>query len=222
MLDSCIYINQERISRRQFIPNGVCFYINQEDINQIEQAQAKQLKIQLSPHLLADFRYYILVERQNYLQSEITFSTYYQQDPQDIAKVQSTISLEGKVHQQICHDAWKNPQLLRGIVSAHYWLIGQMFNQLPLRGKNYSKWLPLCISLILTLVLALLVFYLLKANFIIKLLVILLLFFFLKEWSRRFLIFYLRRWILEQLLFGIFSYQSRNRKIGFDLLTLCG
>ena len=98
VLDSCIYINQERISRRHIIPNGVRFYLNKENIILIQQAQANKHKIKLPPRLLADFRYYILVERQNYIQSEITFSTYYQQNTQEIAKVKSTISLEGKIH----------------------------------------------------------------------------------------------------------------------------
>lgn len=220
MLDSFVYINQERVSRRKFIPNGVRFYLNPEDINQIEQAQVRQLDVTLSPDVLADFRYYVLVERQNYLQSEIIFSTYYQQDTQEIAKIQSKISLEGKIEQQICHDIGKNPQVLQGIIYAHYWLIGQMLNQLPLRGNSYRKWLPLCTALIFTILLTPLIFYFLKTTYTIKLLLIILLFLFFKEWSKRFLISRLRHWILGQLLFGIFSYQSKNRKIGFDLLTI--
>ena len=220
VLDSCIYINQERISRRHIIPNGVRFYLNKENIILIQQAQANKHKIKLPPRLLADFRYYILVERQSYIQSEITFSTYYQQNTQEIAKVKSTISLEGKIYQQICHDGGKNPQLLLVIVNAHYWLIGQMFSQLPLKRSSFSKWLPWYISLGLTILIAPVFFYLPNFSFIIKLIIIILLVLFLKECSQRFWIGYLRRWILSQLLFGIFSYRSKNRKVGFDLLAM--
>ena len=220
MLDSCIYINQERVSRRHIIPNGVRFYLNQDYLREIKQAQTKRLEIKLSPYLLADFRYYILVERQSHIPSEITFSTYYQQDTHEIAKVKSTISVEGKICQQICHDDWKNSQLLQVIINAHYWLIEQMFNQLPLEKKDASKWLSWYIALILTILVAPFIFYLFNTGILLKLLTILLFLLLWQELSKSFLIVYLRRWILFQLLFGIFSYRSKNRKIGFDLLAI--
>ncbi|MGK7935549.1 MAG: hypothetical protein AB4206_07065 [Xenococcaceae cyanobacterium] len=220
MLDSCIYINQERISPRRIIPNGVRFYLNQDYLREIKQAQAKKLKIQLSPYTLADFRYYILVERQSNIPSEITFSTYYQQDTQEIAKIKSTISVEGKVCQYICHDDWKNHQLLQTIINAHYWLIEQMFNQLPLEKKKHSKWLSWYIALILTILVSPFILFLLDLSNVVKLLTILLLLLLWQELTKSFLIVYLRRWILSQLLFGVFSYRSKNRKIGFDLLAI--
>ena len=220
MLDSCIHINRERINRRHIIPNGVHFYLNQDHLREIRQAQTKRLKIQLSPYLLADFRYYILLERQSHIPSAITFSTYYQYDTHEIAKVKSIISVEGKVCQQICHDEWKNSQLLQKIVNAHYWLIGQMFSQLPLEKKDASKRLSWYIALILTIVVAPLVFYFLNASILVKLLTVFLLLLIWQELSKIFFITYLRRWILFQLLFGIFSYNSKNRKIGFDLLAM--
>ena len=220
MLDSCIHINQERISRKHIIPNGVRFYLTKNYLREIKQAQIQKLDIELSPALLADFRYYILVERQSYVPSEITFSTYYQQDTQEIATVKSTISVEGKICQHICHDNWKNSQVLQRIVTAHYWLIEQMLSQLPLEKKNHSKRLPWYIALILTILITPLVFYLLNSSILVYLLVVLFLLFLFYQLSKSFLIAYLRRCILFHLLFGFFSYRAKNRQIGFELLAI--
>lgn len=220
MLNSCIYINREQISRRHIIPNGVRFYLNQDYLREIKQARTEKLKIQLSPYLLADFRYYILVERQRYIPSEITFSTYYQHNEQEVAKIKSTISVEGKVNQQICHNDWNNSQLLQEITNAHHWLIQEMLSQLPLEKKDYSKWLSWYIGLIITVLITPLIFLLLNLSNLTELLLILLLLLLFQQLSKSFLIRYLRRWILSQLLFGVFSYRSKDRKIGFDLLAL--
>ena len=220
MLNSCIHINQERISRRHIIPNGVRFYLNQDYLREIKQAQAQRLNIELSPELLADFRYYVLIERQRYIPSDITFSTYYQQDTHEIAKIQSTISVEGKIQQQICHNDWTNAQLLRKIVNAHYWLIGQMLNQLPMEKKAYTKQLPWYIALVITILLAPLLLYLVNSGIVIDLFAVFLLLLLMHQLSKKFLINYLRQYILFQLLFGFFSRRSQHRKLGFALLAI--
>lgn len=219
MLSSCIYINREQISRRHIIPNGVRFYLNQDYLREIKQAQTQKVQISLSAYLLADFRYYILIERQSHISSDITFSTYYQQDDQEIAKIKSTISVEGKIKQQICHNDWQDSQLLKEITNAHHWLIQEMLSQLPLEKKGYSKWLSWGIALIIT-VLAVPLVLLLNVSDLFKILLIIILFFLSQQLSKSFLIAYLRNWILSQLLFGVFSYRSKDRKVGFDLLAL--
>ncbi|MGK7949175.1 MAG: hypothetical protein AB4368_10330 [Xenococcaceae cyanobacterium] len=220
MLSSCIYINREQISRRHIVPNGVRFYLNPDYLQEIKQAKVKKLKITLSPYLLADFRYYVLIERHSHIPSDINFSTYYQQNDREITKIKSTISVEGKIAQQICHDDWQDCQLLQEITDAHHWLIEEMMSQLPLEKKNDSQWLSWCIALVLTILVTPLFVLLLEVNNFFELLIIILLFLIFQKLSKNFIIAYLRSWILSQLLFGIFSYRSKERKFGFDLLTL--
>lgn len=219
VLSSCIYISREQISRRHIVPNGVRFYLNQDYLHEIKQAQTEKTKITLSPYLLADFRYYILIERHSHIPSDINFSTYYEHNEQEIAKIKSTISVEGKVVQQICHDEWQDYKLLQEITNAHHWLIQEMLSQLPLE-KNNNKWLSWVIALVITILITPIILLSIEAIDLFELILIICLFLILQKISKIFIIAYLRNWILSQLLFGVFSYRSKDRKIGFDLLSL--
>jgi hypothetical protein len=227
MLCQYIHIEQKRFTRRQFVPQRISFYLNQENLKQFQQAIAKKQQLLLSPTLLADFRYYILLNQYNHFSSGLTFCTYYQEQKQEIAVVQSVISLE-RIEQQIRRDAVTSakrdpldePYWLPTIISIHYWAIAQMFAQSPLKPKNYGTWLVWVIALLIIVAIAFFSFQLLGFFH-----PILLLAFILVSWSfqtcgKNLLIPHLRNWILEQLVRGIFAYSSERRKIGFKLLSL--
>lgn len=220
MLCECIHIDQKRLTRRRFIPQRVSFHLNQDNLKQIQIARANNQQLLLSPTLLADFRYYVLLNRYDCLHSGLTFCTYYQEREQEIALVQSVISLEGKIEQQIRRDRLENPHWLDTITSIHYWSIAQMFDQLPLKPNNYSNWLFWGLTLLILIAIAFFSCQLLGIFHPLLLLALIVASWLIKECSKNLLLPYLRAWILRQLLFGIFSYRSGMRKIGFELLSL--
>lgn len=227
MLCECIHIEQKRLNRRQFIPQRISFNFNKDTLKQIQEARAKNQLLLLSPALLADFRYYILLNQYDYFRSELTFCTYYQEREQKTAVVQSIISLEGKIEQQIrrgavvsaMQDYSDNFYWLDTIISIHYWAIAQMFEQLPLQSK-YSNWLFWVLGLLIIMAIAFFSFQLLGFFQPILLLALIIVGWFFQTCSKNLLLPHLRIWILRQLLFGIFAYPSERRKIGFELLSL--
>lgn len=227
MLCEFIHIEQKRFTHRRFIPHRISFHFNKDNLKAFQQARANNQSLLLSPTLLADFRYYILLNQYDYFQSGLTFCTYYQEREQEIAVLQSVISLEGKIEQQIrrgaaapaTRDDLDNPYWLYTITSLHYWAIAQMFEQLPLQPRNYSNWLFWVLALLIGMAIALFSFQLLGIFHPILLLLLIVASWLLQTGSKNLLLPYLRIWILRQLLFGIFSYPSERRKIGFQLLS---
>jgi hypothetical protein len=228
MLCECIQIEQKRFTRQRSIPQRISFHFNKDNLKQIQETRAKNQSLLLSPTLLADFRYYILLNQYDYFQSGLTFCTYYQERNQEIAVVQSVISLEGKIDQQIrrgaaapaTQDRLDNTYWLDTIISIHYWAIAQMFDQLPLQPKNYSNWLFWVLALLIVMAIAFFSFQLLGIFHPILLLALIVVSWLLQAGSKNLLLPHLRTWILCQLLFGIFSYSSARRQIGFELLSL--
>ncbi|MBE9166302.1 hypothetical protein IQ238_01715 [Pleurocapsales cyanobacterium LEGE 06147] len=220
MLCECIHIDRKRLNRHRFIPQRISFHFNKDNLKEFQEARAKNQQLLLSPALLADFRYYVLLNQYNYFQSGLTFCTYYQEREQEIAIVQSVISLEGKIEQQIRRDRLDNSCWLNSIISIHYWSLAQMFDQLPLQPTNYSDWLFWGLALPIIIAIAFFSFQLLDIFPPILLLALIVVSWLFQKCSKNLLLPYLRTWILRQLLFGIFSYPSGRRKIGFELLSL--
>ncbi len=228
MLCECIHIEQKRFTRQRSIPQRISFHFNKDNLKQIQEARAKNQSLLLYPTLLADFRYYILLNQCDYFQSGLTFCTYYQEREQEIAVVQSVVSLEGKIEQQIrrgavvpaTQDPSDNPYWLDTIIDIHYWAIAQMFEQSPLKPKNYSNWLFWGLALPLLMAIAFFCCQLLGIFHPILLLILIVAIWLFQAGSKHLLLPHLRTWILCQLLFGIFSHSSKRRQIGFELLSL--
>ncbi len=224
LINSCIRIEQKRISRQRTIPVNINFDLNQEILSKIASLRDNQQKILFSGDNLVNLRYCFLLNSSENLGLGITFQTYYDQDPEKIAIIKSVIYLSGKVEQYIRNDAISHGRGVytiasKEIIDAHYWLIRQIFNQIPLtykKGKSIILWLLLGL---ITIIVACFVFLLLPTAFWFK--VLFLIFFvgitfkILQQFLRR----YLPSWVLHQLLFGIFSASVNRKKIGFNLLT---
>ncbi|GAB4228665.1 MAG: hypothetical protein Kow0049_09790 [Stanieria sp.] len=137
--DSWIQIEKIKVSRQQNLPDRVCFQFNENLLRDIQLWRETNRKLQLPSEILTDFRYLILLNKQKSFSVELNFCSFYQQNEEKIAVIQSKISLDGKINQQIRHDYLQEPQLLQGIMTAHYWVIEQMLNQLKLKSSRKRK-----------------------------------------------------------------------------------
>lgn len=211
-INSLISIQTKQVALNFKIVTGINFYLTNNDLKTISQQKRFSKKLQLSPELLADLRYYIL------LQNRITFTTYYVEQQQKIAVIKSVISLQGKISQQICRRFLNNPQLLRNIVISHYWLSQQLCDLLQLKYNNKSSVLTLFLSLIIVLFFTPFFFYFFTLNWLVKL-IILLIIFYVFYFTINFIIKkYLLLFLLSQLLFGFLSKDIKRKSLGFRLL----
>jgi hypothetical protein len=137
--NSWIQIEKIKVSRQQNLPNRVYFQFNENLLREIQLWQESNRKFQFSLEVLTDFRDYVLLNHQNNFSVELNFCSFYQQNEEKIAVIQSKISLDGKIIQQIRHDYLQEPQLLQRIMTAHYWVIEQMLNQLKLKSSRKRK-----------------------------------------------------------------------------------
>lgn len=137
--DSWIQIEKIKVSRQQNLPDRVCFQFNENLLRDIQLWRETNRKLQLSSEILTDFKYLVFLNHQNSFSVELNFCSFYQQNEEKIAVIQSKISLDGKIIQQIRHDYLQEPQLLQRIVTAHYWVIEQLLNQLKLKSSSDRK-----------------------------------------------------------------------------------
>ncbi len=213
-IDSCINIELKRISRQCTIPAHVNFELNQDILSQIVSFRNSNQKIVLSADNLAELRYYFLLNTSEYTEFGLTFKTNYATQEDKITLIKSVISLSGKAEQYIRSDALTSQE----IIETHYWLIEQIFTQIPFK---YPKLKILVLANIIRLILILLVLVLVFFIPIVfwgKVLLLLFLttiiFLVVPHLLKR----HLSSWLLHQLLFGIFSYSRKRRKIGLSLL----
>jgi hypothetical protein len=218
MISECIEIKQTRLTRRFIVPQSINFHLNKAYLHKIDLAQLNKQKLFLTSTLLADLRYYALLAQHNCLQSGLIFRTYYQEQEQEIAILESVISLDGKIIQKIRGDYLSSFSLLQNLTSAHYWLITEMLQQLPLMSKNNFKWLSWGLALPITILIGYFLFFLFDITFSIHFLMLIIVFLLLKKQLKFYLFYYLYNIVLHQLLFGIFAEKSNKRKIGFALL----
>ena len=225
VLESCIKITKQNITPKRVLFEGVCFHLNKDVVRKIAAAKINREQLYLSSSLLADWRYYALFAREGDVQSGLKFSTYYQQQNSEKLMIRSMICLDGDAINQICSDCLENQALARQILAAHYWLIEQMIVQLSV-GLKYSlnliAWL-LCLPIAIAIILAKFkLFNSLNSLYFLALLPIVWL---LQQGIKHLLplLFkYLRHWLWEQLLFGVFSRRQRTQKIALDILAIIG
>jgi hypothetical protein len=171
--------------------------------------------------LLADLRYYALIDGENYLQSGLTFYTYYQRDGSEEALIRSVISTDGDIFHQIKSDCLEHPNFCRQLACAHYWLIEQLLNQLRLRLFLGSKLLSWGLSLLITGAIVIPYIQHLEVNpwlLLVPLLMACLLQMGLQILLRLFSPI-LRRWALRQILSGLLSRKPLEKKIAKGILA---
>jgi hypothetical protein len=220
MISECIQIEQIRLTRQRIVPQSISFNLNQVNLEKIELAQASKQQLYLSSTLLADLRYYALLNQDNCCQLELTFRTYYQQQQEKIAVLESVISLDGKIIQQIRSDYLSNISLLKNLTNAHSWLIIEILKQLSLKSKNYSILISISLALVITLLSAYASLVLFSVSFSIQIVGLVTIFTCIKNCSQYWFLPYLRNLIICQLLFGFLSSHSKRRNIGFELLRV--
>ncbi|MBE9042857.1 hypothetical protein IQ255_00300 [Pleurocapsales cyanobacterium LEGE 10410] len=229
ILNSCIKIESIKISRQLAIPHQVYFCLNSDILDQIEIEQSHH-KLTLSSDKLADLRYYILLNiplnkttsSLSYQRSPITFSTNYlfsnKQQPTTV--VRSVINLEsGKITQQIQQDLWQNRQLLSKIISAHYWLIYQIIEQLPLESSKIDSRLICACSLAVAVTTFATLWYFFPLNYLATVVIALGVFFGWIIWNKSWFNKQLKSWIIHHLIDGCLAKNVRRRKIALRILS---
>ena len=214
-----ISLEEQRISRHRTIPQQVNFDFNQESLNAIAQMRPNRNSLSFDSELLTNLRYYSLLQCNNVTRSGLTFTSYYWQGEQKIAVISSNVSAQGQILQKIRHDFFVNFSLLEKIIDAHYWSIDQIFKQLAVTSQKKLYLLSWILPLLITFLIAILIFIFLSSLFSVKLLSIIIIFI-LTKFSLQYLIKnYLLKLILQQLLFGFLSHNSTRRKFGFILVN---
>lgn len=238
VLNSCIQIEESRISRRITIPRQVDFHLSSEIINSIEQIILNKQILSLSATNLANLRYYTLISssieealilnhpkqsiKPLFLkQSNLIFSTNYLSSTNQKTSivVRSVIDLEGKISQQIQQDLWQNPQLLHKILDAHHWLILQILTQLPLNKSKKHLWLHQSFFLLVIFIISFAIWYLLPLNYFLKIVVICGILYILKICIHYLIQKQLKRWIIHHLIHGFLANKAHKRQIGFNILS---
>ena len=218
LINSCLRIEQKRISRRRSIPDHINFDLNQDVLSQIITLRNSQQRISFSADNLAELRYYFLLNSSQYSGLGITFKTHYQKQEEKITIVKSVIHLSGKAEQYIRSDALASQE----IIDTHYWLIEQILNQISLKHKKHKSVLLWSLLGLIIIFIAPLIFFFLPLVFWGKVLVLLIVIAIVLSALPYLLKRYLSSWVLDQLLFGIFSYSPKRRKIGLNLLNTFG
>ena len=239
ILNSCIQVEESRISRRVTIPRQVHFQLTPEIISSIEQAILNKQILSLSSAKLADLRYYALlnssiaktsnsiypkrfIKQLPFEQSCLIFSSNYfsvtNQKP--ITVVRSVIDLEGKISQQIQQDFWQNYQLLPRVLDAHYWLILQILAQLPLKNNNRVSLLLWGLVLPMAIITNILIWYLLSLNYVLKIAIICSVFFIFKSPFQYLIEKILKPWIIHYLIYNFLAKKVSKRQIGLNILSL--
>jgi hypothetical protein len=226
MLNDCIKIdlNNTRNNYTKFAT--IDFHLDRDRLHAVQKNRAKHRPLKLSRSFLLNFRYHILVDRQNLIHSGLTFCTYYHHNNSKKAAIKSIIFLDGQVNQQICQDFLGDTELAKQIISSHYWLSEQLLERICRTAKINNRFVWIFYSLcLITIVIfwflniqivtnKIVNYFILIAGFFLSLIVIKII---LESFLPN-----LRAWFLHQLLFGIFSDRPTNRNIAFKILHWTG
>ncbi len=147
-----IQVEKERITRRRVQFHGIHFHLDRDILKQIQHAQQTGQHLRISRDLLADLRYYALINGENRLQSGLTFCTYYGWADSEEALMRSFISTDGDIIHQIKSECLERPNFCLQLASAHYWLIDQLLGQLRLRTILKLNLLSWALSLLIVVV----------------------------------------------------------------------
>ena len=199
-----ITVKKKQIASGQYLPTQVCFELTNSNLKRFKVPKDRLINLNLSSELLSDLRYYGLLQNPYSLESRLIFATYYVTKQQKIAVIKTIIYLRGKISQQIYREFLRHPQLLKELVTTHYWLINYISDRIFFKYTSKSSLLTWVLSLVIVLIVAPFLFYFFTFNLLIKL-IISVTFFLLLYLTINFLVKkYLASFILQQLLFGFF------------------
>ena len=228
-LSSCIKVESQRISRQATIPRQVCFELNPDIIDKIEEIKAEYGNLYLKPEQLTDLRYYSLINspiiNTQHIYSDrssLIFSSNYLSNYSQVPTtvVRSTIDLDGQISQEIQQDLWQNPQLSLKVIQAHHWLTAEILRQLPLENKRQTSLIFWILWGIHAIAFSLAIFIFLPAFFWLKIIVNIVVLYLLKVSLRHLIKHKFRTLILSQLASGWLSNKTSKRQLGFKLLSL--
>lgn len=227
-LEGCIQIEQERITRSRVLLDGIRFNLNKDILHRINQAQESGYRLDIAPKLLADWRYYALIDTENRWQSGLTFSTYYRVGESNLVLMRSMIGLDGEIIQQIRSDCLERPKFCRQIAAAHYWLIEQLLSQLPLgRLAKLNQLLKVICWLVALLMLVIMVIAfipLFLENPWLVLIALAIAGLLQLGLQRLVWLFFpaIRRWVWRQILSGLLSPKPSSKKMAKGMLAWLG
>lgn len=224
-LEPYIQFEQERITRSRFVFHGICFHLDEDILQNIQEAQAFGYSLDISRKLLTKLLDYALIDRENRLQTGLTFCTYYALKDFPEPVIRSVIATDGEILQQVKSDCLEHPEFCRQIASAHYWMINQLLGKLHLRQVlklNQFAWgLSLVIALVIIAIAIPLMLMLVQVQpwmLIVLVLVLWLLQQLLQSLLSR-LLPVLGRWVLRQLLPALLSRKPLEKKIATGILA---
>jgi hypothetical protein len=225
-LSSCIQVQQERVAGKTIIVRQVCFELNSDIINKIEEIKSEYGSLALKPEQLADLRYYGLINSalagHNRDRSCLVFSSSYLPLDSQIQTtvIRSTIDLQGQILQEIRQDLWQKPQLLSKVIQAHHWLTTEILRQLPLETKSQTSKVFWALWTISAIASSLIIWYFLALPFWLKLLINFVSLYLFKILVKHLINYQLKKWILSQLTSGWLANKTSKRQLGFKLLSL--
>ncbi|MEL6580746.1 MAG: hypothetical protein AAFQ14_13430 [Cyanobacteria bacterium J06621_12] len=256
-LNSCIKIRSANITPRVAIPWQVCFCLDAEIIQEIEQIRASKTRLVLSPTNLANLRHYALLNlpvdrakrpspKQQWAashrlllrrkttdtcgqalcavtvgQSSLTFSTQYSSGEQNpTTLLRSVIDLRGEVSQQVQQQLVNEPALLDSLSQAHYWLIGEIMTQLPLKSAAWYSWSVPVFWTISTVVISILLGYFIPGSYFLKAIVCISILSLSKAIYQIVIAKKLKYWVIHQLVDGFLAQDIMKRQFGLKLLSL--
>lgn len=224
-LEPYIQFEQEQITRSRIVFHGIRFHLDPDILQRIQEAQKAGCSIYTSRNLLAKLLYYALIDRENRLQTGLTFCTYYELNGSPEPLMRSVISIDGEILQQIKSECLEYPEFCHQMASAHYWLINQLLSKLRL-GQVLKlhqlawglSWVIAVVIVAIALPFILLLVQVRPWMLIALLLIAWLLQYLLQRLLRR-LLPILGRWVLRQLLPGLLSHKPLEKKIAKGILS---
>ncbi|HBE16923.1 MAG TPA: hypothetical protein DEG17_11755 [Cyanobacteria bacterium UBA11149] len=227
-LEGYITIERERISPSRILFHGIRFNLDKDVLLQIQYARDTNRRLQISPELLASLRYYSLIDGENHFQSGLTFCTYYAKENSKEALIQTMISMDGDIVQQIKRDCLDVPHFYRQLATCHYWLIEQLLSQLRLgsfvRLNLAIAILSWLVALLIVGVIAIL-FISVCLNYPWLFLVAIVMTWLLQlgcKWLLGLFLLRIRRWILHRILWGFLSDKPGDKAMAKQILVWLG
>lgn len=217
-----IKVQKEQVAPGISVPTQVNFYFTPSSLETVINQKKSFQRLKLSSELLADLRYYGLLQNRNSLDFGLVFTTYYMDKQQPIAVIKSIISLDGRISQQVCRSFFQDVYLIKDLAASHYWLIGQISDRLSIKHRNKTSLLALALSLIILLIFAPLIVYFVGISLLVQLVILIAFFLFLYWITKLILNRYFTDFILQQLLFGFLSKNTDRRRFAINLLSYFG
>ena len=236
-INSCIQIEEARISRRAIRPHQVYFCLDSDLLKQIEWVKKNNHKLILSSRNLANLRYYALVNSpleqiglvhpwrwaklSSLERSPLIFTTDYlfPNSQQPLALFRTVIDLEGKISQQIHQDLWQNQQLLSRISQAHYWLILEILDRLPLKRKNRYLWLIISSCSLIASMSCLAIYYFFGLSYLLNVAIYIIIILILNISLKKIITRQLKPLIIHHLITGFGGKSVNVRRIGLQILN---